>query len=166
MSVDLEIKQQQLRAVVHGSIAILIGLFAGIALTYSALGEIPLWPLLSTKITMPGTVALWRGAHTGPIMNGVMCIALVSCFNLVRADLISARRITNCLVWMVWGNTIFYVARIWGTNQGLALHSEKFGQGNAFDGLAMVPAVLVMFVTIYAVAVLLRLALKERSALS
>ncbi|CAM3646766.1 hypothetical protein [Parendozoicomonas haliclonae] len=158
MSGQEAIYKQQLRAVIHGSLGIFLGLLAGVALTYSALGEIAIWPWVSIPVDMPGDVSLWRAAHVGSITNGLLCIALPLAFGVVKADGVSARRVCNALIFTVWGNIIFYFARIWGTNRGLALESERFGEGNFFDGLAMWPAFAAMLVTAYAVIKMILLA--------
>ena len=157
------VHRYQLKAIIHGSIVILIGMLAGIMLTFSVLGEISFWPVFSMTIDVPGSTSMWRGAHTGPIMNGLMCIVLAGALSFVNADIKSARNICNSLVLMVWGNTIFYIARMWGTNRGLALKSERFGDGNIFDLIAMLPAFLVVGIGIYAVITFIRLAIKARS---
>lgn len=156
----------QINAILHGSIVILIGMFAGFMLTFSVLGEISFWPIYSMTIEVPGTTSMWRGAHTGPIMNGLMCIVLAGILGFVNADIHSARKICNSLVLMVWGNTIFYIARMWGTNRGLALHTEKFGDGNIFDLIAMLPAFIVVGIGIYAVVSIIKLALKAKRTLA
>ncbi|BFM16370.1 hypothetical protein R50073_25530 [Maricurvus nonylphenolicus] len=149
------VKTLQLSSIFHGSAALLIGLLAGIGLTYSALGEISLWPIFSTPINMPGDIALWRAAHTGSITNGIACIAAGLSLNLLSLPLPTARRICFSLKIMVWGNIIFYIARLWGTNRGLALHSEQFGTGNMFDVASMLPAFAAIFFTFYAFVTLM-----------
>ncbi|MEC8427120.1 MAG: hypothetical protein VXZ35_01745 [Pseudomonadota bacterium] len=156
------IKRQQLRAIIHGSLGIIVGLFSGVALTYSAVAEVSLWPLYTTDWQMPGDAALWRAAHSGSLMNGIMCIALTQALNLVNADGKSAAHICNALILMVWGNIIFYIARIWGTTRGLALKSEQYGEGNLFDAVALFPALVAMLTALYAVIKLIQLARSNR----
>lgn len=152
------IRSQQLRAIQHCCIALFLGLMAGIGLTFAALGAITIWPFPAIDYQIPGDLSIWRGAHSGILMNGIMCIVLTACLGVVEADERSARRITSGLLFMVWANTIFYVARIWGTNRGLALSSEKFGEGNFFDGIAMFPALIGVGISSYAVLYLFVLA--------
>ena len=144
----------QRSAIAHGGMAIFIGLLSGIALTYSALSEVSLWPLYTTSWTMPGDTALWRAAHTGSILNGLMCILVALSLNYLNLSQRSTRNIVISLIVMVWGNIAFYLARIWGNNRGLALKSEQFGDGNIFDVLSMIPAFVAMLFTFYAVALL------------
>ena len=158
MPVSRDIKRLQLRGLQHCLIVIFLGLMAGIALTYSALSEVVIWPFFSMPYEMPGDVALWRSAHVGPLLNGALAIVLLLALSLVDADLMSARRITCSLIFMVWANTVFYLIRIWGTNRGLALDSVRYGEGNMFDGIAMLPALIAIFISSYAVLKLVSLA--------
>ncbi|MBL4866946.1 MAG: hypothetical protein JKY67_11295 [Pseudomonadales bacterium] len=158
---DQAVRTYQLKAIAHGAMVVLVGMFAGVMLTFSVLGEISFWPLFSMTVDVPGDTSLWRGAHTGPIMNGLMCIILAGTLGLVNADPQSAKRVCISLILMVWGNTIFYIARMWGTdNRGLALHTEKYGDGNIFDLIALVPAFVVVGFGIYAVVTVIKLAFK------
>ena len=157
---DQGIRLYQKKAIAHGCMVIMVGLLAGIMFTFSVLGEISFWPLFSMTVEIPGETALWRGAHIGPIMNGLLCIILVMSLSFVNADLHSAKKVCLCLILTAWGNTIFFVARLWGTNRGLAMHTEKYGDGNVFDLIALTPAFLVVGLGIYAVVVIIKLALK------
>jgi hypothetical protein len=134
------VRYNQLRIVLHACVVIALGLLAGFVLIYSALSEIALWPLFSRAIEIPGDISLWRGAHTGPIMNALMAIGLAWALPLIKAEPQTAQRIATALIVTMWGNTVFYLARVVGTNRGLALRSELYGAGNLGDAIAMVGA--------------------------
>ncbi|WP_153301741.1 hypothetical protein [Endozoicomonas arenosclerae] len=161
---ETSIQNYQRRAIYHGCIAILIGLLSGFGLMYNILSEIPLGPFANLPVDIPGEPSLWRGAHTGPILNGVFAIALALSLSLVSPDPKTARRISHALILTVWGNVIFYMARILGTNRGLAFHSEQFGQGNGFDILAFMSAGIAIFTGIYAIVKLLGLLKRSTKA--
>lgn len=155
------IKAYQIKAIKHGSIGILIGLLAGFALMISVLGEISGWPFFSFPASVPGTTSMWRGAHTGPILNGLMCILLAMSLSFLNPSEQQAKKICNYLSYMVWGNTIFYIARMWGTNRGLALNTEQFGQGNWSDAIAMFPAAFAVYWGLHATLSIILLAHKQ-----
>ena len=163
--ISQNIKKYQLKAIKHGSLGIFIGLLAGIALTISVLGEISGWPFFSVSASVPGSSSMWRGAHTGPILNGLMCIVLACSLSFLSPSEKQAQKICNYLSYMVWGNCIFYVARMWGTqNRGLALHTEQFGMGNFADAIALFPAAIAMYWGFYATIVIIMLAHKQQTA--
>lgn len=151
----------QKNAIKHGTLGILVGMFAGVGLMFSFLGELSFWPMFSIPIQMNGDTTLWRGAHVGPILNGLMCILLAMSLSFLEATEQQAKRICNYLSYMVWGNVIFYIARLWGTeNRGLAFGTEAFGPGNIFDVIAVLPAGAAVYWGIYASVMIVRLCLK------
>ena len=68
----------------------------------------------------------------------------------------------RALIVTIWGNACFYLFSIFGTNRGLSLSSERFGDGNAFDALAYLPAVVAAFAALAAMTVLARGAFRAR----
>lgn len=155
------IKSYQKKAIKHGVLGILVGMFAGVGLMFSFLGELSFWPLFSIPIEMNGDHTLWRGAHVGPILNGLMCILLSMSLSFLEPTEQEAKKVCNYLSYMVWGNVIFYIARLWGTdNRGLAFSTEHFGPGNIFDVIAMLPAAVAVYWGIYACVIMVSLARK------
>lgn len=147
----------QLIAFKHGLFSLLLGLITGVVLIFSVLGEVSLRPWLQSSLQIPGEVSIWRGAHAGALMNGVMCIVLSLGLPYLKPSEAQMQRVCLGLVIMVWGNGIFYVARAWGNTRGLAFDSLHFGGGNVADTLAIVAASVAMVSTFYAVIVMLRL---------
>lgn len=69
-------KNQRASLVFHGMLVILFGFFGGMAWLI-VLGEyLQLWPLPAIEADLPQTKELWRNAHTGPITNGILAIAI------------------------------------------------------------------------------------------
>jgi len=163
MTNTINIQKYQIKAIKHGSIGILIGLLAGIALMVSVLGEISGWSFFSISASVPGTPSMWRGTHIGPILNGLMCIGLAASLSFLNPIESQAKKICNYLSYMVWGNCIFYIVRMWGTNRGLALHTEKFGMGNFADAIAMFPAAIAVYWGLYATVLIILLAHKRQN---
>jgi hypothetical protein len=153
-----DIKVYQKKAIKNGTLGILVGMLAGVGLMFSFLGELSFWPLFSIPIEMTSDTGMWRGAHVGPILNGLMCILLAMSLSFLDAQEKQAEKICNYLSYMVWGNVIFYIARLWGTeNRGLAFGTEQFGAGNIFDAIAMIPAAIAVYWGIAACLMIVRL---------
>ena len=153
--------REQNKAIQHGLYSVMLGLLGGVFLIYSALDEVVIWPLGRWSWNLPGELSLWRALHTGPLLNGVLAIALVYVSQSLNASPKQARRIAYALIAMVWGNGLFYLSRIWGDTRGLAMESQQFGSGNFADLLAMFSASLAMITTFYALIVLIILGLKK-----
>ncbi len=125
----------------HSAVVMAIGMVAGLLLMFQVLGEIQLWPLFSFKVLVPGTERAWRAAHLGPILNGILCIVLAQAFPLLKLKVSALKWSAWSLICMAWGNTVFYIFSIFGTNRGLSFGTDKFGQGNLADLLAYISAV-------------------------
>lgn len=152
------VKAYQYLGIFHGSLTVLLGLLGGIGLTFAAIGEVSVWPLFSSSLTLPGELSLWRSAHTGPIMNGLLCLAFSLCLSLFQDQPKPARLIVFAMIFTCWGNNLFYFFRIFGVNRGLALSTAKYGQGGIMDLLAYLPAFLAIPVTIFACILLAKMA--------
>jgi hypothetical protein len=155
------VKQYQYLAIFHAAITIFLGLLAGIGLTFAAIGEVSVWPLFSTKLAISGEISLWRSAHIGPLMNGMLCIVLALSLTLFQNQVKSARNIVYAMIFTCWGNNCFYFFRIFGVNRGLALETEKYGSGGLMDMLAYIPAFLAIPVTMYAILLLAKMAYNQ-----
>lgn len=145
----------QHRAFIHALYSLLLGLLGGVLLIYSALDEIAIWPFGNWIWTLPGETSLWRALHVGPLLNGVMAIALVYLCSSFRLSAKACRHVSISTIVMVWGNGLFYLFRIWGNTRGLAIESQQFGIANWADVAAMIAASLAMITTFYAVFLLL-----------
>lgn len=147
----------------HGCLGILFGLLAGYGLIFSVLGAIEIWPFVSVDAKLPGSSGAWRAAHTGPIMNGLLCIAGAFSLSLVALTTKQEKFVAYGLIFTVWANICFYVFSIFGNAHGLTGGTtERFGAANLFDLLAFLPALVGAVVTPLCMAVLARAAFSQR----
>ncbi len=145
---DATIKHYQALLLGNGALIIIIGLIGGFMLVFSVLGRIEVWPLFALDISVPGEVRAWRAAHVGAITNGLLCAMGAVALPFVQS--VSPRKfITYGLIFTAWCNSAFYVFAAFGTARGLSGgYVEGLGQGNIFDVLAYVPALLAAAITI------------------
>ena len=155
------IKEYQYLGILHGALTIFLGLLGGIGLTFAVIGEVSIWPFFSSQSTMPGEISLWRAAHTGPIMNGVLCIAFSLCFTLIASKVKYARNVVYAMIFTCWANNMFYFFRIFSVNRGLSMETEKYGSGGFLDFISYIPPLLAIPVTIYATMLLAWMAYRE-----
>jgi styrene-oxide isomerase len=155
------VKSYQFLGIFHGVITIFFGLIAGMGLTFAVIGEVSVWPFFASKLTIPGEVSLWRAAHTGPIMNGVLCIAFSLSLSLFSNQTKYSRMIVYAMIFTCWGNSSFYFFRIFGVNRGLSMVTEKYGQGGFIDFISYIPALLAIPITIFASLLLAKMAYNE-----
>ncbi len=132
----------------HGSIGIFLGLLMGYGLLFSALGRFEIWPLLSVDGQIPGSMSAWRAAHTGPIMNGLLCIAGAVAISFVPLSQGQQKFLTWGLIFTVWANFVFYLGGIFGNARSLTGGTtEKFGETNLFDLIGFLPALVAAVIT-------------------
>ena len=158
------IKQYQFLGLFHGAITTFLGLLGGIGLTFAVIGEVSVWPFFSTNWLIPGEISLWRAAHTGPLMNGVMCIVFSMTIAFFPTQIKSGRNIVYSMIFMCWGNNMFYFFRIWSVNRGLSMDTEKYGAGGFMDFISYVPPLLAIPITIYATLLLSTMAWRAYKA--
>ena len=144
------IKEFQYLGILHGAITIFLGLLGGIGLTFAAIGEVSVWPFFSTELRIPGEISLWRAAHTGPILNGVLCMVFSLCLSFIASKVQNVRNVVYAMIFTCWCNSIFYFFRIFSVNRGLSMETELFGRGGFMDFISYIPALLAIPVTIYA----------------
>ncbi|MFT7141273.1 MAG: hypothetical protein ACJAYE_003702 [Candidatus Azotimanducaceae bacterium] len=138
----------------HGMLVLLIGLLSGIALIFSLLDAVTLWPLPAWDISIPGSTRGWQAAHVGGILNGVM-IAGVALL-MTKLSLTGKRAL-----WVGWGmiitgwaNTVFYWAGNFSANRGLSMTDTPYGAGDIWGALAFLGGGAGMVFTITAVIML------------
>jgi hypothetical protein len=145
---DSIIRRHQALLLGNGALVAVIGLLGGFMLVFSVLGRIEIWPLFALDINVPGEVRAWRAAHVGAITNGLLCA--MGAVSLPFIGSASSRKfITYGLIFTAWCNSAFYVFGAFGNTRGLSGgYVEGMGQGNIFDMLAYVPALLAGGITI------------------
>jgi len=150
-------EQLQRRVIGHGMLVLLIGLTAGVFLTFSLLGAVALWPLPTWEVSIPGSTRGWVSAHVGGILNGVMmaCLALL----MGKLELTGSRA-----YWTGWGNTLFYWAANFSANRGLSPAATSLGEGGVWATLAYVGGVVGMVFAFVVVIILARAAFEAARA--
>lgn len=159
-------ERNQLLLIAHGTLGVFMGLIFGLFLMFNVLGSVDIWPLVSIKAQVPGSSAAWRAAHVGPILNGILCIGAGLALPKIPMSLKAQRFVTSSLIFMVWANINFYVFSIFGKAHGLTGgYTERFGQANVFDAIALLPAMVAVLLTPITMIVMARAALRHRTAL-
>jgi len=167
MNTDLNVEQStQLfhRVIGHGMIVLGIGLVAGIALIFSLLDAVTLWPLPVWEVSIPGSTRGWQAAHVGGILNGVMITAIALAMN--KLDLSGKRCfwVGWGMIITGWGNTVFYWAGNFSTNRGLSVSATPYGDGEIFGALAFLGGGAAMAFTFIAVFIIAKSAFQQAKA--
>jgi dolichol kinase len=92
----------------HGSIAILLGLFAGFPFAFVILGQ------------MEGDLRAWRMAHLEGLLNGLVLWAVAGLATVLRASDGAQKVLVWSLVVMAYGNTIASILGATAGERGLA----------------------------------------------
>ena len=133
-------------------IIMIIGLVAGFALGWEVIGGISFPPIPGIiDIEIPGTIRAWRAVHTGNIMNGLMALILAGLFFFCDLSRTLEKRLSWTLVFVIWGNCIFYIAAVFAPNRGLSYANNAAGEGNLAGFIAFIPA----FTAAYALIIML-----------
>ena len=149
------------RIIAHAMLVLIVGVVAGVLLTFSLLGEVALWPLPAIDWQIFGSTRGWQAAHVGGILNAVMLVALAWCLNWLK---VSGRALVWAgwgLVYTGWGNTVFYWAGNLAGNRGLSVTDTVFGPGDLMGALSYFGGASAMFATFIAVIILARTALRK-----
>lgn len=153
---DGRLNADQRRMAQHGLAVLLLGLFAGFGLAWSAIGRLDLWPLpIQVDDAMPGSLSVWRGIHSGALMNGLMAIGFALAWRWFDLSAKWSMRLSWAVVGAIWANAAFYVFRLWAPNMGLTIGDNRLGEGNWAGVLSFLPAYLAAFATIAVVIVLM-----------
>ena len=157
-------EQLQRTVIGHGMLVLLIGLVAGVFLTFSLLGAVALWPLPTWEVSIPGSTRGWVSAHVGGILNGVMMAALALLMG--KLELTGSRAYWTGwgLIIVGWGNTLFYWAANFSTNRGLSPAATSLGEGGVWATLAYVGGVVGMVFAFVVVIILARAAFEAARA--
>jgi hypothetical protein len=149
------------RVIGHGMLVLMIGLVSGIALIFSLLDAVTLWPLPVWDVSIPGSTRGWQAAHVGGILNGVM---IAGAGVLMTKLSLTGKR----AVWVGWGmiitgwaNTVFYWAGNFSQNRGLSVTATPFGDGDIWGALAFLGGGAGMVFTFIAVAIMARQAFEN-----
>lgn len=124
----------------NGVLMIFASLVGGLGLWMFVLGGFEVLPGLFVHFQLPGSEAGWNRTHTGPVMNGLMVIAV----GLVLPHLDFSEKWGRIWGWIIlldgWSNVGFYFFSNFSPNRGLAFGTTPVGTSNAFSFLALAPA--------------------------
>jgi hypothetical protein len=164
MKTDLNASQSSqlfYRVIGHGMIVLGIGLVAGIALIFSLLDAVTIWPLPVWEVLIPGSTRGWQAAHVGGILNGVMIIAIALAMHKLNLEGNRCFWVGWAMIITGWGNTIFYWAGNFSSNRGLSVSATPYGEGEIFGALAFLGGGAAMVFTFVAVFILASTAFKH-----
>lgn len=126
----------------NGVLMIFMALVGGVGLWMFLLGGFELLPGVFIEFQLPGSERGWTATHTGPVMNGLMVIAVA----VVLPHLDFSEKWGKIWGWIVmldgWGNVCFYFFSNFSPNRGLAFGTTPIGGSNIFSFLALFPAYL------------------------
>lgn len=126
----------------NGVLMIFAALVGGLGLWMYLIGGVIPLPGLDWQFQLPGTAEGWARAHTGPVLNGLMVIAVAFCLPLLSFSPKWARIWGMVVVLDGWSNTGFYFFGNFAPNRGLNFTANRFGEANIFSFLALAPAYL------------------------
>ena len=161
---DLEKCEDGLRRVMFGNgiLMIFAALLGGLGLWITLLGGVEIYPGHIIDLHLPGSVEGWQKAHSGPILNGLMVIAVA--WGLPLAGLTG--KTSRLAGWIVildgWSNTAFYILSNFSPNRGLAFGDSRLGPADIFSCLALAPAYVFGVLTMVALAVIGWQAIRKR----
>jgi len=167
MSADLsaqEAERLQHKVIGHGMVVLLIGLVAGVMLTFSILGSVALWPFPTWEVAIPGSTRGWVSAHVGGILNGVMMGGLALLMGKLELAGSRASWVGWGLIVVGWSNTLFYWAANFSANRGLSPAATSIGEGGVWAALAYGGGVVGMVAAFIAVVILARAAFEGARA--
>lgn len=128
----------------HGAAAVLAGMLGGMAFLFNILRFIEIFPFVPRiHKRLPGTEAAWRAAHTGPIMNGMLALAIGAAGPRIRLGPTAQRRLVTTLLVTVWGNTLGYNAAAVGGERGLQVRGGRLNKVAYFSFLSAALSVFV-----------------------
>lgn len=148
--------QLERRVIGHGLLVLLVGLIAGVFLTFSLLGAVALWPFPTWEVAIPGSTRGWVSAHVGGILNGVMIAGLALLMGKLKLTGGRAFWTGWGLIVIGWGNTLFYWAANLSANRGLSPAATVHGEGGVWATLAYVGGVVAMILAFIVVIILAR----------
>lgn len=127
----------------HGVLMIFSALVGGVGLWMFLLGGFEIIPGVFIEFQLPGSERGWTATHTGPVMNGLMVIAVA----FVMPHLDFSQKWGRVWGWIVlldgWSNVCFYLFSNFSPNRGLAFGTTPvLGAADIFSFLALFPAYL------------------------
>lgn len=127
----------------HGLGGVLAGTVGGLSFLFNILKFIEIFPFVPRiNYEIKGSETSWRATHTGPIMNGLMLMAIASAGDRIDLKPGEQQALTLALVVTMWGNTVGYNTAALGGQRGLAPHGHAMNNFTFFSFLTAALAVL------------------------
>jgi len=139
-------KKQRATMSFHAFIVILIGSTAGFAWLISLGGYLELWPLPPIEISVPDQKELWRNAHVGPIVHGMLVVLVASLSPLLKLTKKEAKILVIAGLVEVWGNALGFSTAPFTSNRGLTPDGSFINQFAYFTFYPAVVAALVVVI--------------------
>ncbi|TMH77752.1 MAG: isomerase [Betaproteobacteria bacterium] len=152
----------QRRMIGHAALILFIGMLAGFGLLVSLIGGIELIPGTVIPISIFGGTDAWVRAHTGGILNALLILGVALALPLLRFQVQAAGRIKWMIVGTGWANTLFYWAALLAPNRALSFASNRFGHSSFLSAIGLGPALLFVFISLFAVGLLVHQAFGPR----
>lgn len=134
--------QLQYRMAGHGILMIFSTLVFGVFLWMNLVGGFEIVPGYILEFNVPGTPEGWARAHTGPVLNGVMVIAVAFVLPMLDFEERTAKILGYIVVLEGWANVNFYFFGNFAQNRGLSFGDSRLGPGDFYGVLALGPAYL------------------------
>ncbi len=112
-------KRQKAVISINGFLVIVIGSVAGFAWLVSLAGYLELFPLPPIDLAIPETKELWRNAHLGPIMHGMLIILIAAVAPLLKLTKKESMIMVYACITEVWGNVMGFQSAPFTANRGL-----------------------------------------------
>ena len=112
-------KRQKAVISINGFIVIVLGSVAGFAWLISLAGYLELFPLPRIDLAIPETKELWRNAHLGPIMHGMLIILIAAVAPLLKLTKKETMIMVYACFAEVWGNVMGFQSAPFTSNRGL-----------------------------------------------
>ena len=138
-------KHQRAGIAFHSFLVILVGFFGGMGWLLVLGDYLQFWPLPPIEFSLPETRELWRNAHTGPITNGILGLAIAGISPLLSIQQKASKALYWSAIIMLWMNTIGYQTAPFTTNRGLNPSGSWI---NAFCYFSFYIAVFAAFIAV------------------
>ncbi len=138
----------------HAVLMMLCTLLGGVGLWMFLVGGFELVPGYILHFQLPGTADGWRRMHVGPVMNGLMVIAVA----MLLPSLGFTEKKAKILGWLIvadgWSNVIFYFFGNFAPDRGLSFGPNHFGPASISGVIALGPAYLFGVIAIVVLAII------------
>ncbi|QQD17430.1 hypothetical protein I6N98_13795 [Spongiibacter nanhainus] len=151
----------QVKMLGHGALMMCSALLFGVFYWMSIVGGFEIIPGYILEFDMPGTPEGWKKAHSGPMLNGMMVIAIAVVLPHLDFAAKKAKLLGAIIILDGWSNVGFYFFGNLSDNRALAFADSHLGEGGVFSFLGLAPAYLFGVLALWALAVIGLAALKQ-----